>query len=251
LNSKPYSTRFTNAIAAEEYEYKVYSPDSYSTDIWQLQIPVLLKIIGTYKARRKPVKLLDFACGTGRILSLVENEVNESDGIDVSAFMIEIAQNKCMKSNFFVGNLIEQPEMIERDYDIVTCFRFLLNAEPDSRIAILKILKERLSAKNGILIANIHGHSKSTRFFALLYRRLFYREQHAQMSRKEIQRMFLESGFRIIEEHGFGILPPFLYKTPLRKFTRWIDHLSHRLPFMREFSIDLLYVCELNEAWVK
>jgi SAM-dependent methyltransferase len=248
LNSKPYSTRFTNKIAAEEYEKNVYSPESYSSDIWQLQIPVLLKIIRTFKLSRGPIKLLDFACGTGRILSLVENEVFQSDGIDVSAFMTDLARAKCEKSNFFVGNLIEQPDMLSKDYDVITCFRFLLNTEAANRIAVLKVLRERLAAKNGILIVNIHGHSRSFRSLALLYRRLVHNEQHVQMSRKEIKSLFYDSGLRIVEEYGFGILPPLLYKTPLRKPAKWIDNFCHKFSFLRMFSIDLLYVCKLDEA---
>jgi SAM-dependent methyltransferase len=247
LDSKPYSTRFTNQVAAEEYEKQVYSPDSYSSDIWKLQIPVLQKIIRSQTKSREPVKLLDFACGTGRILSLVENEVDQSDGIDVSSYMADIARNKCGKSNFFVGNLIDHPELLSDDYDIITCFRYLLNTEPGNRDKVLKIFKEKLAAKNGILVANIHGNSVSFRSWALLYRRMVHNEHHNQMSRNEIRRMFHDGGFQISEEYGFGILPPLFYRTPLRKIAGWIDRILHKISILNSISIDLLYVCRLDD----
>jgi ubiquinone/menaquinone biosynthesis C-methylase UbiE len=244
LETKPYATQFTNRNAAEEYERIVYSPNSYSTYIWQLQIPVLLRLIRSSKKNTEPVKLLDFACGTGRILSLVESKVDQSDGIDVSSAMTEFARTKCEKSNFYVGNILDQPNILVENYDVITCFRFLLNTEPDNRIKILKELRKRLIAKNGILIANIHGNTYSIRSLALLYRRIVHKEQHIQMSRKEIHQMFQLSGFRILSEEGFGILPPVVYRTPLKTIAKWIDKQSNEVSFLKLFSVDLLYVCE-------
>jgi hypothetical protein len=162
--------------------------------------------------------------------------------------MIDIARSKCARSNFIIGNLLEEPDILESKYHIITCFRFLLNAEPGSRIKVLVELGKRLSADNGILIANIHGHSLSFRYLALLFRRLLYKEyHHHQMSRKEIKEMFREGGFQIIEEYGFGILPPNLYRTPLRKLAKWIDRQSSKILFFTLFSIDLMYVCKKSD----
>jgi SAM-dependent methyltransferase len=245
VNKSPYASRFRSPVAAEEYEKTVYSPDSYSTFIWQLQIPVLQEILRSIKNDSKPKKLLDFACGTGRILSFVENEVDQSDGIDVSNFMADIAREKCKRSNFIVGNILEHPDILEGNYDIVTCFRFFLNAEPETRLRVLKELRKRLVVRDGILIANIHGNRFSMRSLALLFRRTVHHETHYHMSRREIRRMFSEGGFEIIEEYGFGIMPPLVYRSPFRKIAEWVDRFASKLPFLNFCSIDLVYVCKL------
>jgi SAM-dependent methyltransferase len=244
VNKSSYASRFRSPVAAEEYEKTVYSPDSYSTFIWQLQIPVLQGILRSIRDDSEQKKLLDFACGTGRILSFVENEVDQSDGVDVSNFMTDIARAKCNKSNIFLGNLLEQPDLVNEDYDIVTCFRFLLNAEPETRIIVLKELRKRLLVKDGILVANIHGNKFSSRAISLFIRRIVHQEYHEQLSRREIRQMFHAGGFEIIEEIGFGVMPPMAYRTPLRKFAEAIDKMCAQVPFFKLISIDLLYVCK-------
>jgi cyclopropane fatty-acyl-phospholipid synthase-like methyltransferase len=82
---------------AEEYGYR----DSHTTPtkgadydenyrtrpwrrfLWPREQKALDRILAKYFAGRE-IDLLDFACGTGRITSFLENRVNTSTGVDVS-----------------------------------------------------------------------------------------------------------------------------------------------------------------------
>src|SRR5690606_34975164 len=155
----------------------------------------------------EPTRLLDFACGTGRILTFLANQVDMIEGIDIAAPMAQVAQQKCPTARVSVGDIVTDPTLAPGDFHIVTMFRFLLNTEPDMRIQVLKELRRRLVQKNGVLIANVHGNRASARSVALWYRRMIKGESHATMSRAEIQHMLQVTGYEIIEEHGFGVVP--------------------------------------------
>jgi len=60
--------------------------------MWDLEQAALRDLIGALKPRRA----LDFACGTGRIASFVENAFPELaiDGIDISESMLDVARKK-------------------------------------------------------------------------------------------------------------------------------------------------------------
>src|SRR5437879_5027917 len=112
-----YSDRFKDQGAVDYYESKEYGPESYSTFIWQLEQPALERIIVNFKqGRRAPLRLLDFACGTGRILSCVEKLVDVAEGIDISSNMVELARKKCTKARLQVGDILTNPGLLqERD----------------------------------------------------------------------------------------------------------------------------------------
>jgi SAM-dependent methyltransferase len=243
VSQELYSKRFQNQSIVEDYEVVEYAPNSYSSYIWELQQPILTDILRRYKPQSEPAHLLDFACGTGRILASLEEQVDFIAGLDISPFMAQVARQKARKAAIVVGNILEDSSLLANDFHFVTMFRFLLNTEPTMRIQILKELRRRLTRKNGVLIANVHGNSQSVRSAALLYRQIGRREVHAQLSRAEIRHMFHQTGFEIIEEYGFGIVPPTLYRTPLHKLAKWVDRKSQQVKALTPISIDLLYVC--------
>jgi len=238
-----YSERFQTPEAVEQYEHGEYAPNSYSTYIWQLQKPMLQHIVESRKESYGPVHLLDFACGSGRVLQFLEDGLERSDGVDVSRAMAEVARARCRRSTIYVGDILMDPELVADDYDIVTCFRFILNTEHDNRLRVLRELHKRLAGTNGLLVANVHGNRLSARHLALLGRRMFRKERHSEMSRKAIRELFDQCGFDIVLEHGYGILPATLYRTRLDRLARYIDRMCSRIPALTGISIDLLYVC--------
>ena len=109
-----------------------------------------------------PVRLLDFACGSGRILSFVEGLVSTAEGVDISTGMAEVAQQRCTSATIRVGNILEDPGLLQPPYDIITCFRFLLNVENSIRRSSLRRLREVIRTPGGLLLINIHGNSRSS-----------------------------------------------------------------------------------------
>src|SRR4051812_22266369 len=136
MKSQPYASRFRNKEEVTHYDSVEYSPDSYASYIWELQKPTVKEIITNYKSPA-PISLLDFACGTGRVLSYVENFVDSCDGLDISPEMAEQAKLKCSKAQIMVGNILTEQDLVSGDYDLVTMFRFLLNTEEEMRLRIL------------------------------------------------------------------------------------------------------------------
>src|ERR1700760_3165464 len=94
-----YSQRFQHGEAVAAYETKEYGAESYSTRIWQMQRPVVEQILADFKSRHSgSLQLLDFACGTGRVLACVETLADTADGIDISESMVSVARTKCHRA---------------------------------------------------------------------------------------------------------------------------------------------------------
>ncbi|MEI9863130.1 MAG: class I SAM-dependent methyltransferase [Limisphaerales bacterium] len=243
-----YTERFQQKDEVSSYDAAEYGAGSYASHMWRLQRPVLERVVGEFRAAHsQPVKLLDFACGTGRVLSVLEPLVAAADGVDISENMVAMARGKCSKARLLVGNILTEPALLQPSYDLISCFRFVLNAEPELRGRVLKRLRQVLHSPDGLLIINMHGSSRSLRHPAIAWRR--GREGARgdvmlnEMSPGEMERLLAASGFKIIRQFGFGMLPPTLYRTPLRRIAGALDGSLAGEHFWNGFAIDILYVC--------
>ena len=244
-----YSERFQDSTAVADYESKEYGAGSYSSRIWEMQRPVVEKIITDFRGGQKnPVRLLDFACGTGRVIATLEPLVDAAEGIDISPNMVAVARAKCRRANLRVGDILTQPELLQAKFDVITAFRFLLNVEPAVRRGVLKKLREVLRAPDGLLIVNVHGNSRSLRHPAIAWRRRRERSEKTgamlnELSPAETKQLLADCGFQIVRQFGFGMLPPTLYRTPLRGVAAAVDGALAGENVWKNYSIDLLFVC--------
>jgi SAM-dependent methyltransferase len=244
-----YADRFRQEDAVEFYDSKEYGSGSYSTAIWQLQRPVIERILKDFRRdRTEPVRLLDFACGTGRVLACLEPLVDSAEGIDVSENMVAVARTKCDKARLLVGDILASPELLQNNYDVISCFRFLLNVEPEMRGRILRRLRKVLCAPDGRLLVNVHGNSHSLRHPAIVWRRRRERAEKSgamlnEMAPAEANNLLRESGFQVVRQYGFGMLPPTFYRTPLRRAAAVLDQLLAGDHWWTGWSIDMLFVC--------
>jgi hypothetical protein len=162
--------------------------------------------------------------------------------------MIALARDKCRKAQFMVGDIVAQPELLRDKYDIITAFRFLLNADAGLRRRVLVRLRERVRVPDGLLLANVHGNSRSLRHPAIVWRRWSERGRPTdamlnEMSPPEARNLLRESGFQVVRQLGFGILPATFYRTPLRRVAGVLDRCFAGDNIWRNFSIDLLFIC--------
>jgi SAM-dependent methyltransferase len=249
---KEYSNRFAASDAVSSYDHAEYAPDGYAALIWELQKPFLRGILAARLEETGSCRLLDFACGTGRVLGFCEEFCSVSDGLDISGAMIGKAEARCRQSRLVVGDICTEAILLEQPYDVITSFRFLLNAEPPLRVAVLEQLRKRIHGEQGILIVNIHGNSASARHFPLLLRRFRARvnpAKHqevmmAEMSLAESRVLLRDAGFRVIREIGFGVVPSFLYRSMLKPICHWIDRRLCGSNFFKSISTDVIFVCE-------
>lgn len=249
-----YSSRFQDAAAVEGYESGEYGAGRYASIVWQWQRPVLQQIIQNFqRGRIAPTRLLDFACGTGRVLACLESLVDAAEGVDISENMVALARAKCHKAQFKVGDILGQPELLQGKYDVITTFRFLLNVEPDLRRRVLGRLREVVQAPDGLLLLNVHGNSRSLRHPAIVWRRWRERSRPTgdmlnEMSPDETKTLLLTSGFQVVSQFGFGMLPPTLYRTPLRRPAARVDKFLAGDNLWRNCSIDMMFVCRPKQT---
>ena len=238
-----YSLTFQSDEAAKKYEEVLYGSQSYDSFIWSLQINQLLKLFDNLRSTKKELVHLDFACGTGRVLSAVEAMTARSVGLDVSANMLSIARQKVRKATLVEGDILKEPDIVGHDYDVITVFRFFLNAEPELRKQMIDVLASRLRDHTSRLIFNIHGNSQSLRHLALAWHAI--RGQHyAEMSHREVRTLVDQAGLQIEARYGFGISPALLHRTMLSPLARSIDRFASKLQFLQSFSYDVLFVCK-------
>lgn len=244
-----YANRFQAREDVASYDLNEYGAGSYSSRIWELQRPLLAEILRQHQeAVRHALTLLDFACGTGRVLASLESNVVSADGIDISPEMVAFAWTKCKKARLQVGDLLTQPKLLQQNYDVITAFRFLLNVEPAIRRQALRRLREVIHAPHGLLVVNVHGNSRSLRHPAILWRRGRERSHRTdamlnEMSSGETRILLRECGFQVVRQFGFGILPPTLYRAPWPNFAFAVDKALAGGRWCKDWAIDLLFVC--------
>src|SRR5256885_225851 len=119
--------------AGDEWDAVAYAPDTYDSFQWELEKAVLIPLVKRL-SEHQPVKYLDFACGTGRVLMAVEPWVAEAHGVDVSSEMVRVAARKSDRVSIRLADLLVTPEAADSDYDLITVFRFFQNATPGVRL---------------------------------------------------------------------------------------------------------------------
>lgn len=85
-------------------------------------------------------RVLDVACGTGRVTSLLVSEgFGEVTGTDVSTAMMEVAKRRLPHVEFFQGDATHLP-VDDRSFDAVTCIGLLMHLDTAARVAALREL---------------------------------------------------------------------------------------------------------------
>ena len=194
----------------EKYEQKMFHSKTYETAIWQLEKHILDKLIQL----RNFNNFLDFACGTGRVVSYLESKVKNSYGLDVSQDMVRVAESKTTRTNFLIKDITQQGvgELADR-FDLITAFRFFLNAEPNLRVQAIKAIEEILEP-SGLFIFNIHQRKPSVNYFLARFKALIKRKPLTAnwLSKKEVKEFIESSKLEIREIYSYVALPRFLFR---------------------------------------
>lgn len=228
---------------ALNYEHNVYSADSYDAYMWEMEKEVLLKEINLLGKTR--INYLDFACGTGRILSFVEQYVSESTGIDVSEDMLVLAKNKIRNSLLIKCDLTKEDVIKNKQYDLVSAFRFFLNAQKDLRNEVMPLLSKKM-ANDGILIFNIHGNISSYYFLPMIFSKIKKnREKLNAMSYFEMLSLIKNSKLNVIRVYGIGFIPSSFYRLfkSRRKYFVSLERKFSNFKFLKYFARNLIFVC--------
>ena len=195
--------------------------------------------------------ILDFACGTGRVLAELENFSKDVTGIDVSDSMLEQASKKITHAKLLKGDITKNEGQFQPEqFDVITAFRFFLNAQDSLRKEALEKFQLYLKS-NGIFVFNIHANATHPGVLvaqSILWLKNRFREEKPTqngLSILRMKRLLNEYNFQIIRVHHRNIIPIINENTniPLSKFTR-IEDFSSKVGFLRHLSRNIIFVCK-------
>ena len=75
-----YREQFGKPEKAEEYDVHQYSPTAYSSLLWDIEKAQLNLIVERMRQSHDRIEYLDFAAGTGRVISHMEDKVTKQRG---------------------------------------------------------------------------------------------------------------------------------------------------------------------------
>ena len=227
----------------EFYDQVVYRPGSYDSFIWELQQPLLTDVARRVASSRSDASYLDFACGTGRVLSTLEGEFASATGLDTSPQMLDAARDRAAGATLVCGDVLEDPEIVGRDFDMITAFRFFVNTEPRMRLPLLSTLAGRLRSDESRLVFNMHGNAWSTyQLTSLRHVVRGYGRRHT-MTYRSTKALIEQAGLEIESWRGYGLTVKRMHDTPLRGLSRWIDRRASGSSALGLVSRDLMFVC--------
>ena len=191
-----------------------------------------IKEIITYRFKKEK-DILDFACGTGRILLELANISENVTGIDVSESMLDVARKRVPNTEIINADITHiNPFEEKKQFQIIVSFRFFLNAQQTLRKEVLSALTPMLE-DDGVLIFNNHGNSSHLGLFP------------KKLSRKQIDELLECEGLKIVETYHRNVWPIMSEKRErdVSKFETLENWFSKR-KFFERLSRNVIYVCK-------
>ncbi len=247
-----YRKTFAEPARAEEYDRVDFRPHSYGSLLWEMEKQMLEEVVTELRETHDQVDYLDFASGTGRILSFVENIVDTATGIEVSEAMAARAREKVTKATVLRKDITVDGAEVEGKYDFITTFRFVLNAEPSLQLAGLRALAARLRDGSSRLVFNNHSNIFSHKILMLPYHKLRrigkgHVPYGLYLSDGQVRRLADQAGLQIERVKGMGLLSGTLCKAiPFNTALRWEKKLA-QVGMLQSIGCNQLYVAKLKD----
>ena len=189
--------RTSHQKKGKDYDQDLSKGD-FNTYMKQRELIILSSVIPALFPG-KISRYLDFACGTGRITSFLENFAVKSYGVDLSEEMIELARQKCKRTNLILKDITKDNLELEPVH-LITAFRFFGNAQDELRKGVLQALS-KLLVSQGFLIFNNHRNPNSLK---LMLERLTGGNDPADLSYSKMKNYLSNTGFKIVRSYGVG-----------------------------------------------
>ena len=219
--------------------HAAFSDESYRNMVWQFEKGILCNILTTFY-KESEIHHFDFACGTGRILSYLENRTKSTIGVDLSPSMLEVARENTKTAEIIEADLTQSDVLEDRKFNLITAFRFFPNAEANLRLEAMTVLSRHLD-DNGYLVFNNHKNTGSTRNRLA---RLFGCRGYKGMSIVDVKKLLAKTGLEIVKTYhlcvfpaseNHGLLPLFLLRP--------LDALLSKCRFFKGLGENLIFVC--------
>ena len=176
--------------------------------------------------------------------------IMRAERLNDMAAMVERAAGKLTRGTMMCKDITDEADEIEGRYDLITAFRFVLNAEPALRIAAFKALAARLRDRSSVLVFNNHGNPWSHKLPVWPYHRLRrigagYRTEGNYMTGRETRRLADEAGLTIERVLGCGLLSAkSLRLWSYERVLRWEHRLARGLA--ARLGVNQIYVARLK-----
>ena len=247
-----YRDKFVELTKPQDYD-RQYAKRSYGEILWNIEQHQLLGFLREFRRSHPRIDYLDFAAGTGRVISFLEDHVDSAVGIDVSPAMVENAGRKLKRGCMLCTDITAPEAPIEGQYDLITAFRFFLNADPGLRSAAMNRLAVRLKNESSRLIFNNHGNLWSHKlamwpFHTVRRAGRGHVSQGNYMTLRQARRLADEAGFVIEKVMGCGLLgPKAQWIIPFERLLAIESYLGETT-FARHIGVNQMYVARLR-AW--
>lgn len=226
------------------YESQLRAKNSAESSLWGLERQCLTDIVTRLVGRKN--RYLDFACGTGRVISFLADDFNNSEGVDISEAMLALARGKRPKARLIGGDITKNPDIVGENFDLITAFRFFLRAQDALRREVMGILAEKL-APQGILVFNVHSSRPSFLWLQNCVMNLFRSQKIPSLSRREVAELAAGANLEIVEAKVMGIAPKAVH-IPLRpRAWLWLDRSLAKVKCLRRFGSHVIYVCRRKD----
>jgi len=234
LNRNDYRSSHIRSQDASHYDNDVFALGTYDSWIWGQEQEVLESICAGQSIRTH----LDFACGTGRLLTWASKKNFDSVGIDISQAMLDRArQRRNLNARLIHGDLTEANLLAGCKFDLITAFRFFTNAEPQLKDKALSALLPLCSA-SGALVVNLHLNPTSLHAVTRLGRR-HTGDRPPGLALRAFTPFAEACGWRVSEVQGVGLLPRSLFKIVGEDVASSLDALARRT-HITDKSVDLI-----------
>jgi SAM-dependent methyltransferase len=240
---KDYRTSHTSRGYGQIYQ-RTYQTGYYAAQWERIEKPLLRKIFDElYDEGNR--SYLDFACGTGRIVKVGEEFFDEVDGVDISMDMAQHAREICTRAKIIAPRDITE-EPLEKKYDVVSAFRFFLNAQPDLRREVLTAISN-MQKPNGALVCNIHVNSRS--ILGLTYRfRNWLRSEEiaATLGIEELSTLLNDMGYNVERTYRYSYWPRIGNRAPWlqEKALLFFERIQGIVPIVpRSMAQSIMLVC--------
>jgi predicted TPR repeat methyltransferase len=219
--------------------HATFSDYPYRNMVWQFEKCVLDRIV-TLFYKDSEIHYCDFACGTGRILSHLENRTKSAVGVDLSPSMLEVARKNSRNAEIVEADLTRSDVLGDRKFNLITAFRFFPNAEAGLRLEAMQVLSRHLD-DNGYLVFNNHKNTGSTRNRLA---RLFGHRSYKGMSMAEVKALLAENHLRVVKIYPLCVFPSSDKRSWLPLFLlRPIEALLSKCRPFRNLGENLIFVC--------
>lgn len=244
-----YRGTYQSGERANWYDKSIYNKDGFDNFLWGVEKIALLSILNRSYPSFEKIQVLDFACGTGRISEFLEHHFGHIDALDISAEMVSIAKTKTQNVKYIVAEIINDPDVFSKKYDLITTFRFVLFAEPELRKAAFNKLALILNGSQSRIVVGLHGNPFSRRGIVHIFEKLKgtpKKDQLKSFSLNGMKALASDAGMEVVDYTGVGFIPRKIFNLFGAKFCYLVEKGLYKAGVFKYFGSNLIVVCQLK-----